>query len=225
MATGRIAVRLVGKKTVLHFILLAGACLSSAAAFAIDVGLAGVTASKAMVIIDGGEPRSLAVGQVADGVKLVAIQGDQAMFEVNGKRRSLRVGQHAIGSGGGESGSKVVLTADNQGHFYTSGTINGVSVRFLVDTGATMISLGAGDARRIGLDGNQGERGITQTANGQAIVSRVKLDTVRIGDITLHGVDALIQQNDMPMALLGMSFLNRMEMQRDGGSMTLKKRF
>lgn len=204
--------------------LLAGGCLLSSAAAAIDLGLAGVTASKAMVIVDGGEPHSLAVGQTVEGVKLVAIQGDQAVFEVNGKKRSLRVGQHAVGSTSGDGG-KVVLTADGQGHFLTNGTINGVSVRFLVDTGATMVSLGASDARRVGLDGNQGERGVTQTANGQAMVSRVKLDTIRIGDITLHGVDALIHQNDMPIALLGMSFLNRMEMQRDGGSMTLKKRF
>ncbi|MBS1188280.1 MAG: hypothetical protein H6R10_72 [Rhodocyclaceae bacterium] len=193
---------------------------------AVDVGLAGVTGSKAMVMIDGGPPQSLAVGQAVDGVKLLSIQGDQALFDVQGKKRPLRVGQHAVGNGGnGDSGGKVVLAADAQGHFVTTGTVNGVSVQFLVDTGATMISLGAADARRIGLDGNQGQRGVTQTANGQAMVSRVKLDTVRIGDISLHNVDALIHQNDMPVALLGMSFLNRMEMQRDGGSMTLRKRF
>jgi aspartyl protease family protein len=66
---------------------------------------------------------------------------------------------------------------------------------------------------------------MTQTANGQTMVSKVKLDTVRIGDVTLHNVDALIHQTEMPTALLGMSFLNRMEMQRDGNTMTLRKRF
>jgi aspartyl protease family protein len=213
------------RKAVPHFMLLAGCCLSAVTAMAVDVGLAGVIATKAMVTINGGSPQTLAIGQAVDGVRLVSIQGDQAVFEVDGKKRPLRVGQHAVGTPGGDGGGKVILTADNQGHFVTTGTINGVSVKFLVDTGATMISLGASDARRIGLDGNQGERGITQTANGQAIVSRVKLDTVRLGDITLHNVDALIHQNEMPVALLGMSFLNRMEMQRDGSSMTLKKRF
>lgn len=205
--------------------LLAGGCLLASAASATDVGLAGVTSSKAMVMINGGDPRTLAVGQAADGVKLLALQSDQAVFEVDGKRRILRVGQHAVGAAGGDGAGKVILTADGQGHFVTTGTVNGTSVQFLVDTGATMVSLGAGDARRIGLDGNRGQRGFTQTANGQAEVSRVKLDTVRVGDITLHNVDALIHQNDMPLALLGMSFLNRMEMQRDGSSMTLKKRF
>ncbi|MGE5768725.1 MAG: TIGR02281 family clan AA aspartic protease [Betaproteobacteria bacterium] len=117
------------------------------------------------------------------------------------------------------------MTADGQGHFFTTGSVNGTSVRFLVDTGATMISLGAADARRIGLDPNRGVKGLTNTANGQAVVTKVQLDTVRIGDVSLHNVDALIHQTDMPMALLGMSFLNRMEMQRDGSTMTLKKRF
>ena len=153
------------------------------------------------------------------------MQGDQAVIEIGGKKRPLRVGQHAIGTAAADGSGKIVMTADNQGHFYTTGTVNGVSVRFLVDTGATMISLGKSDARRIGLDFNRGQKGLTETANGQGVVSKVQLDTVRIGDVTLHNVDALIHQNDMPMALLGMSFLNRMEMQRDGSTMTLKKRF
>ena len=200
-------------------------CLISGSAGAQDVGLAGIMGSKAMLMINGGEPQSVAVGQSLDGVKVVSVQGDQVVVEIGGKKRPLRVGQHAIGAAAADGSGKVVMTADNQGHFYTTGTVNGVSVRFLVDTGATMISLGASDARRIGLDFNRGQKGMTQTANGQSAVSKIQLDTVRIGDVTLHNVDALIHQTEMPMALLGMSFLNRMEMQRDGSTMTLKKRF
>ena len=200
-------------------------CLVSGSVGAQDVGLAGIMGSKAMLMINGGEPQSVAVGQSLDGVKVLSVQGDQAVVEIGGKKRPLRVGQHAIGAAAADGSGKVTMTADNQGHFYTTGTVNGVSVRFLVDTGATMISLGATDARRIGLDFNRGQKGMTQTANGQSVVSKIQLDTVRIGDVTLHNVDALIHQTEMPMALLGMSFLNRMEMQRDGSTMTLKKRF
>ena len=200
-------------------------CLISGSAGAQDVGLAGVMGSKAMLMINGSEPQSVAVGQSLDGVKVVSVQGDQVVVEIGGRKRPLRVGQHAIGAAAADGSGKVIMTADNQGHFYTTGTVNGVSVRFLVDTGATMISLGASDARRIGLDFNRGQKGMTQTANGQSAVSKIQLDTVRIGDVTLHNVDALIHQTEMPMALLGMSFLNRMEMQRDGSTMTLKKRF
>jgi aspartyl protease family protein len=209
-----------------HFTLLTCAlCLLSGPLSAQDVGLAGVMGSKAMLMINGGEPQSVAVGQSLDGVKVLSVQGDQVVIEIGGKKRPLRVGQHAIGAGSSDSSGKVIMTADLQGHFYTNGNINGTSVRFLVDTGATMISLGASDARRIGLDFNQGQKGMSQTANGQSVVSKVKLDTVRVGDVTMHNVDALIHQTEMPIALLGMSFLNRMEMQRDGSTMTLKKRF
>ena len=199
--------------------------LASLTVAAQDVGLAGLLGSKAMLMINGGEPQAVRVGESVDGVKLISIQGDQAIVEVGGKKRPLRIGQHAIGAAPGDGSGKIVLTADGQGHFITTGTVNGTSVRFLVDTGATMISLGASDARRIGLDPNRGEKGVTNTANGQTVVSRVKLDTVRIGDVTLYGIDATIHQTEMPFALLGMSFLNRMEMQRDGSTMTLKKRF
>ena len=190
-----------------------------------DVGLAGVMGSKAMLMINGGEPQAVPIGQALDGVKVLAIQGELVTIEIGGKKRPLRVGQHAVGAGSGDGSGKITMTADVQGHFYTTGTINGTSVRFLVDTGATMISLGATDARRIGLDFNRGQKALTNTANGQVVVSKVQVDTVRIGDVTLHNIDALIHQNEMPIALLGMSFLNRMEMQRDGSTMTLKKRF
>lgn len=225
MATGSMSAA-VRKKVTRHSTLLAvGLCLVSGLAGAQDVGLAGVLGSKAMLMINGGEPQSVAVGQSLEGVRVVSVQGDQVVIEIGGKKRPLRVGQHAIGAAAADGSGKITMTADNQGHFYTTGTINGVSVRFLVDTGATMISLGATDARRVGLDFNRGQKGMTQTANGQVVVSKIQLDTVRIGDVTLHNVDALVHQTEMPMALLGMSFLNRMEMQRDGSTMTLKKRF
>jgi len=209
-----------------HFTLLAVAlCLVYGGAAAQDVGLAGVMGSKALLMIDGGEPQAVAVGQSLAGVKVISVQGDQAVVEIGGRKRPLRVGQHAIGAAPADGSGTIVMTADNQGHFYATGSVNGAAVRFLVDTGATMVSLGASDARRIGLDFNRGQKGMTQTANGQTMVSKVKLDTVRIGDVTLHNVDALIHQTEMPMALLGMSFLNRMEMQRDGSTMTLRKRF
>lgn len=214
------------RKVKLHFTLLALiACLLSGGAAAQTVGLAGLMGSKALLMINGGEPKAVAVGQVLDGVKVVSIQGDQAIVEVGGKQRPLRIGQHAVGAGGGDGAGKVIMTADLQGHYYVNGSINGSSIRFLVDTGATMISLGASDARRMGLDIGRGQKGMAQTANGQAAVTKVKLDTVSIGDVTLHNVDALVHQNEMPMALLGMSFLNRMEMQRDSNTMTLKKRY
>ena len=120
---------------------------------------------------------------------------------------------------------QVILTADERGHFVTTGNINGATVRFLVDTGATLISMGRSEARRLGINYLEGERGLSNTANGVAPVYKVKLDTVRIGEITLNNVDALVHDHNMPWVLLGMSFLNRVEMRRDGETLTLTKRY
>lgn len=224
MATGFMAVlRLAGKGV--HFTLAAFCLLLSSALAAQEVGLAGIIGSKALLKIDGGAPRAVPVGATVDGVKVVSVQGEQVVVEINGRKRPLKVGQNAVGVAASSDSDRLVLQADGQGHFFTTGTINGVSVRFLVDTGASMISLGASDARRMGLDFNRGQKGISQTANGQVVVSKIQLDNVRIGGMTLHQVDAVIHQTDLPIALLGMSVLNRMEMQRDGSTMTLKKRF
>jgi aspartyl protease family protein len=71
-----------------------------------------------------------------------------------------------------------------------------------------------------------GARSLTQTANGVVPVYAVKLDTLRVGDITVNNVDASIIEGDrLPIGLLGMSFLNRMEMKRDGTTLTLIRRF
>ena len=213
------------RKTGVNFTLGSLCFLFSLGLGAQEVGLAGIVGSKALLMINGAPPRSVPQGSTVDGVKVVAVQGDQVIIEIGGRKRPLRVGQHAVGVIAEGGADKLVLNADGQGHFFTTGVINGVSVRFMVDTGASMISLGASDARRMGLDFNRGQKGVSQTANGQVVVSKIQLDNVRVGGVTLHQVDAVIHQTDMPIALLGMSFLNRMEMQRDGNTMTLKKRF
>ena len=200
--------------------------LLAPSAHAADVGLAGLFSGKALLTINGGQPRIVAVGAKTDeGVKVVSIEGETATLEVDGKKRVLRVGQNVASQPSGSGPASVVLTADGGGHFLTTGNVNGTTIRFIVDTGASMVSLGASDARRIGIDISKGQQGMANTANGQAIVTHVKLDSVRVGEIVMNNVDALVHQQDMPFALLGMSFLNRMEMQRSGDTMTLKKRY
>lgn len=193
---------------------------------AADVGLAGVFPGKALLTINGGTPRTVAVGVTTDeGVKVLAVGADNVTLDVNGKRRVLQVGQNVASQSSADGSQTATLKADGQGHFFTTGTVNNATVRFFVDTGASMISIGATDAQRIGLKPEQGKIGYSQTANGVTQVARVKLDTVRVGDVVLHNVDAVVHQQDMPFVLLGMSFLNRMEMQRTGDTMTLKKRY
>jgi aspartyl protease family protein len=204
---------------------LAALALLVPPAFAADVTLVGLIGAKAIVAIDGGPPRTLAPGQkTAEGVMLVGTEKDAANFEIDGKKRTLRMGQAY--SAAPAARQSVTLSADPGGHFIAMGTINGGSVRFLVDTGATLIALSAADARRLGIDYRKGQRGQVQTANGAVAAYRVTLDSVRVGGIEVGNVDAAVSENSgMNVTLLGMSFLNRMEMKREGQSMTLTKRY
>ncbi len=200
------------------------------AAISAEVSLNGVVGSKALIVIDGSKPRWFSVGESSpDGIKLLGVSGDSATIEMGGKRETLVMGQSARLAGGGARASgaqSVTLMADNRGHFVTTGSINGLSVRLLVDTGASLISMSSSEARRLGINYQAGQRAFTSTANGVVPTYRVKLDEVRVGDITLNNVDGMVHVGDtLPIMLLGMSFLNRMEMKRDGEKMVLTKRF
>ena len=201
------------------------AFFSAAGADAIEVTVVGLSPSKAVVQIDGGAPRTLSVGQkTAEGVILVSVDRGEAVFDIGGKRRNLKLGQQHATTNASSSAS-VTLSADTRGHFVVEGQINGGAVRFIVDTGATVIAMSSADAQRLRINYRSGEVGIMNTANGPAPAYRVKLDTVRVGDITVNNVDAVVMENQTMPVLLGMSFLNRTNMRREGQLMTLTKRF
>jgi aspartyl protease family protein len=200
--------------------------LAAPPAAASEVKLVGVFSDKAAVLaIDGGPPRTVRVGQRLGNLTVVSVEPERATIEIDGKRRVLVRGQTYSSSGSSSARQSVTLAADRSGHFLTEGAVNGGSVRFVVDTGATAIALPASDAGRLGIDYRKGRRGITQTANGEITVYVVKLDTVRVGGIELHNVDAIVIEKGLPIALLGMTFLNRVDMLRDGDRMVLTRRF
>lgn len=199
---------------------------------AAQIQVIALTSGKATVVVNAAKPRTLSAGQVSpEGVRLVSATSESAVIEFEGRRHTLALGT-SYRSAGADSqsasiGQRVAITGDSQGHFVVSGTINGAaSVRFLVDTGASLVSISADDARRAGIDYLSGQRALTQTASGVAPIYRVKLDTIRVGDIVLYNVDAAVHiGGHLPIALLGMSFLNRMEMRRDAGLLTLTRRY
>ena len=208
-----------------HFIALL-LLLFSAAADATDVALIGVMGDKAAVLaIGGGEPKAVRVGQKWSGVTVIAVERGQATVEIDGKRRVLMIGQHYRAAAAASDRQSVTLAADTRGHFFSDGAINGNPVRFLVDTGASTVALPASEAVRLGIDYRKGQLGTTSTAGGVVPVYRVMLDSVRLGAIELTGVEAAVIEQGLSVALLGMSFLNRVEMKRDGHTMVLIRRF
>lgn len=198
--------------------------LVSAGAAALDVNVVGLFPNKAVVQIDGGALQTLSVGQkTREGITLVSVEPDGATFEIEGQRSALGLGHARMQS---TAAASALLTADQHGHFVADGQVNGVPIQFTVDTGATFISLSSRDAVRLGLDYTKGRKTLMETANGVARAYRIKLDTVRVGELSVNNVDAVVMESDtLPVALLGMSFLNRMDIRREGQIMTLTKRY
>jgi aspartyl protease family protein len=190
------------------------------------VTMSGSMGDKALLIING-TPRTVAAGSSYQNVKVLSVTAQDAVVEMGGKRVPLQIGGAPVNLGGVASeggGSKIVLTAGPGGHFVTSGSINGKSVRFMVDTGASVVAMSEADAERIGLKYKEGRRGMASTANGHVVTHRVSLDVVRIGDVQVYNVEAVVLPSMSDTILLGNSFLTRFQMKRENDQMTLERR-
>ena len=206
--------------------VLALAGLLCSEATAQSVVLAGRMGDRALLVVDG-KAQTVAVGGSAGGVRLLRWVGEEAEIELAGQKAQLRVGGTPAQVGAGARaavGREVVMTASTGGHFTPTGSINGKSVSFLVDTGATMVAMGQDDAQRLGVDLKSARAGMSQTANGPVRVWMVTLDRVRVGEVELTQVAAVVLPQPMPFVLLGNSFLSRFQMRRDNDVMRLELR-
>lgn len=208
--------------------LWAWLCLAPAVAWAQSVAMTGGMGSKALLVVNGGTPKALAAGEVHQGVKVISVGAEQAVVEVAGQRQTVMLGGAPVsigGKGGGASGTQIVLQASTGGHFRTSGSINGRSTEFMVDTGATSVAMGADEARRLGINYESGQRIYGNTANGMVMAFKVSLTTLRIQDVEVHNVEAAVLPQSMSAILLGNSFLTRFQMKRENDTLTLTRRY
>ena len=221
------AARTVALHTLLTPVFFLG-FLTHAAVYAQPVALAGMMSGKALLVVNGTAPKTVAAGETHQGVKVISTSGDQAVIEQSGQRQTLRVGAAPVnmgGSAGGGRGTRIALAESSGGHFMTAGQINGRAVQFMVDTGATHIVMSLLDAERAGIDYKSGQRVHLTTANGETEGYRIKLNAVRVGDVEVYDVDAVVTPQAMPFLLLGNSFLARFQMKRENNQMTLDKRY
>ena len=216
------SMRSVAGSALLLLGLVSGACAAT-------INVVGLFPGKAVVAVDGAAPRSIGVGESIAGYKLLSVGVDSASFLVGGKRQTIALGSYL---GGKESVNRAngrtnaILSANSRGHYMADGTVNGVPTRFLVDTGATLVILSSNEATRLGVAYRQAPQAMARTANGAVSYRIVKLDRIKVGDVELNNVEAGVMEGgyDGP-ALLGMSFLSRTEVSRDGQNMVLTKRF
>lgn len=200
------------------------AALSGAATPSIEA--AGLMRDMAILLIDDRQ-ETLRVGQRTNsGVRLLAADAERAIIEVDGQEHELRLSQRVGGQYAEPAGRSVQISSDARGQFRVAGSVNGQSVTFLVDTGASLLAMSSQQAQRIGIDYQSGEPGRVTTASGVTEAWFLTLDQVTVGEISVYGVRSAIVRGAFPAeALLGMSFLRHVGFAEEGGILTLLQRF
>ena len=185
--------------------------LSSGVMAATQVRVVGLFPGAAVLNVDG-QRKLVKVGQVGPGgVMVVSADSRGAVLRVDGVERTYNLSRE-YSDGFAEAQKKQLSVAKGiGGHYWIAGSVNGQSIQFLVDTGATSVALNDEHARRLGIDYRvMGSPLQVSTASGTARGWRVTLDRVKVGELEVLGVDAVVLEGGSPTeALLGMSFLGR----------------
>lgn len=193
-----------------------------------QVILQGVLGKKAVFSIDG-KRELLSSGEQKDGVTVLEIRNNSASIVIDGKRRHLRIGDNEVVAVPYKQRQHAIFSVapDDNGMYTSVGSINGLPVSFLVDTGATTIAMNVNQARRLGIEFRlHGRETMVSTASGMSKAYHVVLDTVTLGPITLHRVPAVVIEGSFPVqTLLGMSFLGQLDIHREGGIMRIKQKY
>lgn len=194
---------------------------------AADVEVLAIFRDQVMIRIDGVQHKLKAGDSTPDGMRLISTDGASAVFELDSVQRRYPLGSRIRSSYKKAELPEVQVFRDLQGMYKTTGSINGMPIHFLVDTGATTIAISSAQARRLGIDYRVvGEPGQVITASRVESAYSVMLDRVKVGDIQLRNVQGMVMEGNMPdIPLLGMSFLGRLEMQNDGQRLILRQKY
>lgn len=192
-----------------------------------QVRVVGLFPGAAVINVDG-QRKLVKVGQTGPGgVQVVSADSRGAVLRVDGVERNYTLSRD-YSSGYAESQKKQLSIAKGMGgHYWVPGSVNGHTVHFLVDTGATSIALNEGHARRLGIDYRvSGQPLQVSTAAGVTNGWRVNLDRVKIGEIEVLGVEGVILEGGSPAeALLGMSYLNRVSWKLEQDALVLESKY
>lgn len=200
--------------------------LSFAVVAAPRVQVVGLFPGAAVVNVDG-QRKLVRVGQVGPGgVEVISADSKGAVLRIEGVERRYGLSRE-LSAGFAEPDRRQLSIAQGQGgHYWVAGSINGQSVQFLVDTGATSVAINEIQARRLGIDYRvDGKQMVVNTASGTAKAWRVHFNSVKVGAIDVLGVEAVVVEGASPSeALLGMSFLGRVSWREDQGVLKLESK-
>lgn len=209
--------------------LLLGTGLTAAplVSAATDVRVVGLFANAAVVNIDG-QRHMLRVGKPpVDGVELISADSQTATLRVDGQTRQFGLQREYSAGFAQAERQQVSIPRGEGGHFRVTGSINGQTVNFMVDTGATSVSMSSVQARRLGIDYQLGGTSVrAATASGAVEGYQVNLARVKVGDIELSNVQALVLEGRFPLeVLLGMSWLSRVRMDEQDNLLLLERKY
>ena len=203
-------------------ILVFSISLSGSVSSADSVTIKGLFNGAALLIIDG-QQVLLKKGKEKFGVKLIAASSKEAVLEIGGKRQRVGLSKQ-IGGHYQQTKNKIVRVASKRGgHHWVRGQINGRGVEFLVDTGASLVTMNLATAKRLNIDYEKGTPSRIQTANGLVENRVVNLNKVTIGEITHYNIAASVSlDNALTATLLGNSFLSKINLSTDNGILIME---
>jgi aspartyl protease family protein len=195
------------------------------AAEAAGVKVIALFSNKALLQVDE-QQKIVKSGETFEGVTLQSASGRGAVVVIDGETMTLSLNQSISGNFKKPDRSRIRIVPDARGMYYVKGKINGVSTIFVVDTGATNVTMSGRKARALNIDFKKGLTGRAQTAAAVVPVWQIRLDTVSIGDIKLNNVTATVIDGDQPgEVLLGNSFLRHTDMQQADSALVILKRY
>ncbi|MCW8195193.1 TIGR02281 family clan AA aspartic protease [Proteobacteria bacterium 005FR1] len=207
-------------------LLICFVVVAAAPAWSLDVIVQGLFQDGAIIVVDGKRHMLRAGERSPEGVLLVTADTKSATLEIDGERKTLGMSRRISTRFAEPEKAEVHIQSGRGGHYFTPGRINGHPVDFMVDTGATAISMNLPTAQRIGLNYRAGQQVTVTTANGLVNGYRLTLNSVRVGAIELNMVEAIVTVGDFPAEiLLGNSYLSRVDMRRENGVLVLESRF
>ena len=195
------------------------------AAQAAGVKVIALFSNKALLQV-GGQQKVVKAGETFEGVMLQSASGRGAVVVIDGETMTLGLNQSIAGNFKKPNRDKVRIVPDAQGMYFVNGKINGTSIDFLVDTGATNVAMSGRQARALNIDFKKGLRGQAQTAAAVVEVWQITLNSVSVGDIKLSNVTASVIAGNQPgQVLLGNSFLRHTDMHQADSALVIRKRY
>ena len=189
-----------------------------------DVRVVGLFNERAVVLING-KQHILKAGQTTrEGVKLISADSESANLDIGGKMVKATLDGRVSARKRMAGEEALHISRNSRGMYTTPGSINGLTVSFLIDTGADRVAMNAAEARRLGIDFRAtGVPVWIATASRVEMGWDVNLDSVKVGELELQNIEAVVLEGTQPpQVLLGMSYLSQLEMTA-GHLMTLRK--